>query len=350
MQAGAKIRDSPPGISSGHEDAVTNQSFSPYGYTTELHCAVFSGSLDCVKLLVEACPTMVNHSAASGKQPLHLAAAYGYWDIMQYLVTVAGASPSAQDVLAATPVHYALQSYMETDATAFALMFPPQIIALVTKCDTCTPRLLARAAMTGSAELVMLFLQEGAHVHEIDSDHRTALHYASQHQRERIVDILLTFDQPPQAIYIKDRDGFLPLHYAAVNADLKIVTSLLAADKTGESLFVRSSGADLPTDLAIGFRKGGKAARVRPEVITVLQEAERELWTVYCDWKSRSETVLVSHKHSRLDDHVRFRSAPADEMDDVAAGFVSTKDSAYLLDSLEDSDDAGSVFGDDSAA
>ena len=56
------------------------------GKAEEIHAAAQDGDLPKVKLLIQAQPSLVSNPGPFGATPLHLAAAFGYPDMVQFLI------------------------------------------------------------------------------------------------------------------------------------------------------------------------------------------------------------------------------------------------------------------------
>jgi len=169
-----------------------------YG-ATPLHVAAEYGYSEIVEVLLEhgAAP---NIREKYGDTPLHYAAMFGNSKVVEVLLEH-GADPNARDDYGATPLHY---------AAAFDY---PKIVELLHKKDLsdydATP--LQAAAEFNYPEVVKLLLEHGANPNIQENKYGyTPLHYAVANCRVDVARVLLDHGADPT---IRDNEGRTPLDY-----------------------------------------------------------------------------------------------------------------------------------------
>ena len=175
------------------------------GKAEEIHAAAQDGDLPKVKLLIQAQPSLVSSPGPFGATPLHLAAAFGYPDMVQFLVANQ-ADMEAKTAGGKTPLHWATAEG-RTNIVQFLLAHKAQVNARDK--DGNTP--LHDAALTGRKEVVALLLQSSAEVNIHDASGWTPLHFAVVANDREAVDLLLRHQADINAKGFLD---YTPLQYA----------------------------------------------------------------------------------------------------------------------------------------
>ncbi|KAM6179046.1 espin-like protein [Rhynchocyon petersi] len=152
-----------------------------------LHHAAVSGDLTCLKLLVAAHKSAVNHRTRSGASPLYLACQEGHLHLAQFLVKDCGAD-----------VHLRALDGMSALHAAAARGHYSLVVWLVTFTDI---SLTAR-----------------------DNEGATALHFAARGGHTPILDRLLLMGTP----IMRDSWGGTPLHDAAENGQMECCQTLVS--------------------------------------------------------------------------------------------------------------------------
>jgi ankyrin repeat protein len=146
----------------------------------------------------------VNSKDANGCSPVHIAAVFGFKDVIEVLLRN-GAIFNAVDN------HYRSPLEITNKKDVINLLAP-------------TKELLECVKRNSSSE-VENCIKAGAVVNAKSTDCGTALHYAAWKGYDRIVKILLQNGANPN---VTGNKGFTPIHYAAKFSHLKIVKTLLS--------------------------------------------------------------------------------------------------------------------------
>jgi len=151
----------------------------------EIHAAAQDGDLPKVRRLIRADPNLVSSPGAFGAKPLHLAAAFGYQDLVEFLLA-SQADIEAKTVAGKTPLHW--------------------------------------AASEGRTNVVWFLLAHHAQVNARDKYGNTPLHDAALNGRKEVVELLL---RNSAEVNVTNAWGWSPLHFAVVAGDREAVELLL---------------------------------------------------------------------------------------------------------------------------
>lgn len=163
--------------------------WSSLAFCGEIHEAVKNNDIAKVKELIKSSPDLVFSKDENGFTPLHLAAANGYRDMVEFLLTTK-AEVNATDNAGSTPLHQ------------------------------------AAVAEGNNADLIETLLAHGANVNTVDKLGLTPLHYATLANNVDAVKSLLSHGANPNA---KDYEaGDTPLVLAAGRGYKEIAELLLA--------------------------------------------------------------------------------------------------------------------------
>lgn len=161
----------------------------------------------------------INGVDINKKTPLHLAAPIGRLSLVRYLVEQ-GADIHLKDNAHKTPLVYAIEKnhikviiYLSEEARKSKM---------AEKSDLFT------AAREGNLEKVRYFLQN-SNINSRNTDGKTALHIACEHEQEAVVELLLEYSID---MSIRDDDGRDALNYAKLSGNKKIITRLQDSNET----------------------------------------------------------------------------------------------------------------------
>jgi ankyrin repeat protein len=183
----------------------------------EIHDAVYKGDVARVKALIAKNPSLIGARNELGLTPLHIAAGYGYREIVEVLVSQ-GAEVNARNKNNITPLH--------------------------------------SASAGSSKEIVKMLISKGADVNGLDKDSRTALFWVVEGE---IAKILISSGA---RVNEKDYQGFTPLHLA-VSLDRKKVVEVLI--ENGAEVNVKDNRGRTPMQIANDSK--------RTEITEILRKA-----------------------------------------------------------------------------
>lgn len=174
--------------------------------STLLHYALILNKFDMIKWLIEKYNLDVNAANKPNLDtPLHLAAANGQLEIVQYLIDHA-ADLNAKDKAGHTPLQRAARSYRWD---VVQCLFPKQNMPNAKDIDGQT--ILHYAARTATSEIIKFLVSNGADVNEKNNLGETALHIAVGASRWKEATTLIK-DCDAQ-VDCKDEKGRMPLVY-----------------------------------------------------------------------------------------------------------------------------------------
>lgn len=178
------------------------------GYTA-LQRAAIAGNLQLVMLLVQYGANMTALSVNQfGDLPIHLAAAYGHENIVNWMLDN-GVTVDVRNRLGATPLFSAVHN-KRLEIAHFLLDRGAAVNARVINGDNRTS--LHEAAALGSVDLVQLLLDGGADINATTSDeNQTPLHWAEKVGQQKTADLLI---QNGADITVRDKNGKTPLELA----------------------------------------------------------------------------------------------------------------------------------------
>ncbi|WP_375316490.1 ankyrin repeat domain-containing protein [Wolbachia endosymbiont (group A) of Colletes cunicularius] len=196
-----------------------------------LHVAAAYGRKNIVEFLVKEAGLYVDDIDNVGKTPLHVATQNGYKDTVEVLLENR-ANTVTQDVAGLSPLHYAIRNnHIEV---AKILLAKDANVDINEAMGGFTP--LHGAAESGHLELVNFLLQNKADINARNDRDWTPLHAAALNGHLEVVKALILKGADVNARVI---NGCTPLHYAVENGHEKIASVLLkhganvnAADKT----------------------------------------------------------------------------------------------------------------------
>ena len=189
-------------------DAGADINISDNKQRTALHMAADLGYDDILRTLIDAPDVNLNLRTETGHTPLHAAANNGRAASARLLID-AGANINISDKYQQTALH--LAAYFGYDDIVDALIKRPDVNLNVRNKDGNTP--LHIAADNGRAASARLLIDAGADINISDHKQRTALHMAADLGDDDIVDALIK--RPDVNLNVRNENGYTPLHIAA---------------------------------------------------------------------------------------------------------------------------------------
>ncbi|XWS46749.1 hypothetical protein CRYUN_Cryun14cG0094700 [Craigia yunnanensis] len=216
-----------------------------------LHYAAAINRVDLIEAFFRAYKNVdFNSVDFCGKTPIHIAASYGYTEVIRFCLSVGG-NPEVLDINRCTPLHLAAQeghldaveclleasSYTKyalnkQGKTAFALAFEnghSNLYDLLHLGDA-----LNRAARIDNVNGIKSCLVEGANVNGKDQNGWTPLHRAAFKGRTESVTVLLNHGAQ---VNLLDDNGYTPLHCAVEAGHVQVALLLIAH---GAKAYVKS--------------------------------------------------------------------------------------------------------------
>jgi RNA polymerase sigma factor (sigma-70 family) len=153
-----------------------------FALTVQLFTAVEMGKLAKIKELLSIAPDLVNVKNSNGKTLLHIAAYYGYKEVMELLLS-RGIAVDARDYSGRTPLHH-----------------------MVLGCN--------------QPDVAQLLLNHGAVIHTTDNQSTTPVSLATNHWKEKLTQFLL------------DKGAVRDIFIATIRDEPEEVEAMLSADST----------------------------------------------------------------------------------------------------------------------
>ena len=177
---------------------------------TALHIAAHFGYYDIVDALINAPNVNINVRNKDGDTPLHAAVELGREQSARLLIN-AGADINASDNSQQTALHTA--AFHGHHHIVDALIKAPNINLNVRNAHGYTPLYLA--SMSGREQSARLLINAGAGINISDNGQWTALHTAACSGYDDIVRALI--DAPDVNLNVRDAKGHTPLHVAVIS-------------------------------------------------------------------------------------------------------------------------------------
>ncbi|XP_065221925.1 uncharacterized protein LOC135846641 [Planococcus citri] len=243
-----------------------------------LHVAAANGRKNIVEFFITKAGLSANSADHFRRTPLHFAAKNGHRDVVEVILLQNNDDTgNLTDLLGYAPLHYAVQrnhveiaeilleKFGNVDYQASAGFTPLHIAAesgrleMVNFLLSCGANICAKhdkgatplhlAAQNGHSEIVEALISKGADVNATNSEGGTPLHHAVELDRLEVVNILLKHGAAP-SIAQKSHYG-TPLHYAARDGREEIVETLLSYN--ADVNLVTDDGRSSPLHLAVRF-------------------------------------------------------------------------------------------------
>jgi len=185
-----------------------NQGFSGQTASPDIHKAVRDGNLETVKSILSSHPNLLNAKESRvGHTPLTLSAAYGFWDIFQYLLKL-GADVNIITKANTTPLHCACQNNRPDMLELLLAKGGASSLKVKDVFGEYTPML--RAVQRGHKEAVIFLFEKGASPQETTKEGWNALHLAAKCGHRQLYEML---QQKGVSLNAKDHDGKTPMEY-----------------------------------------------------------------------------------------------------------------------------------------
>ncbi|XP_059165676.1 inversin-like [Physella acuta] len=228
---------------------------------TPLHWAASSHdreAVNCVKLILETTPSVINWQDYEGRTALHLAVADGNESLVTALTSVKNCNVSALDNVFRTPLHW--------------------------------------AAVLGHSKIVSILLESGADSTSSDSNGATPLHYAAQNNYSETVSVFLSSnctDEP-------DLEGRTAFMWAAgkgaddvIRVFLEHNVDIHQEDKTGGTALHASALSGHSTTVKILLDHGAK--------LEVTDQAKHTPLFRACEMGQMDVVQTLIDSHARVD-------------------------------------------------
>ena len=181
-----------------------------FNQLTALHIAAHFGYDDIVDALINAPNVNINVRNAYGLTPLHAAVERGREQSAQLLIN-AGADINASDNSQRTALHRAAGNGYNN---IVAMLINTRGVNL-NSCNEQGKSPLYLASMSGMEQSARLLIDAGADINISDNKQRTALHWAALHGHSFIVDALIK--APNINLNVRNAHGQTPLHLASMS-------------------------------------------------------------------------------------------------------------------------------------
>ncbi|XP_015911611.2 uncharacterized protein [Parasteatoda tepidariorum] len=188
-----------------------------------LHYAAQAGQTDVVKYFIKK-GININESGDNGARPIHLAAMFGFEEVLRVLLSNGAIYDCFHDIFHRTPL-------LLTDSAnikKFLLMIKE----------------IFHSVKSNNVSNVKLLIDKGACIHAMDSDHATLLHYAVGEGNTEIIQLLLEYKANPNAF---GGQNVTPLHIASKYGKYEAAKLLL---ENGAIYNAMSTDRKTPLDLA----------------------------------------------------------------------------------------------------
>lgn len=189
---------------------------------TPLHWAASSRdpeAVNCVKLILDTTPSVINWQDYEGRTALHLAVADGNAAVVKALVAVENCNVSALDNMFRTPLHWA------------AVLGHSKIVSLLldnnadfSSSDQNGATPLHYAAQNNFDETCEMFLARASVTDEADVEGRTAFMWAAGKGADQVISVFIKHNVDIQQV---DKNGGSALHAAALSGHASTVKLLL---------------------------------------------------------------------------------------------------------------------------
>lgn len=189
---------------------------------TPLHLAASCnepGALECVKVLMEEAPSVINWQDYEGRSALHVAIALGSTDIVDLLTSTEKCNLNCPDNMFCTPLHWAAFLGL---ADKVSLLLDRRADFESTDINGATP--LHYAAQGNYSDTVIVFLSRNYITDKKDSEGRTALMWAAARGADDVIRTIFTFGVD---LSMKDENGASALHAAACQGNVSTIDMLL---------------------------------------------------------------------------------------------------------------------------
>ncbi|XP_064458812.1 inversin-like isoform X2 [Ornithodoros turicata] len=176
------------------------------------------GALECARVLLERCPSLINWQDYEGQTALHLAVAQGLEDMVDFLTSRPLCDLNLVDNLFRTPLHWAAALGMPAMAE---LLLDRRADPLCADGKGATP--LHYAAQQNDISTVMVLLLRGCSGEMSD---QKALHHGAAKGHNGVVELLLDLGCQ---VNVPDGEGMTPLAFACKEGNAHTLPLLLDA-------------------------------------------------------------------------------------------------------------------------
>jgi ankyrin repeat protein len=202
---------------------------------TPLHCAAKmfgKDQLEVFKTLFEQHRANMSVKDQNGDTPFHLAAQFGSFKLVEFLVKGEQHYVKVLNNDGKTPLHLAAKNHRKGQLKIFQILFE-QHHANISAKDNNGNSLLHLAAQSGSLAIVTYLTKQGKNYVEVQNIYgKTPLHFAAKMHAKHQLEVFKTIIEQHHAnISAKDRNGDTPLHLAAQYGGLNLVEFLVKQEK-----------------------------------------------------------------------------------------------------------------------